>query len=518
MIENNGNREVKNQHLKNIYKKYTDHIINFEKHIERIYDNWVININSRNYVLDQLDTMVRTMIRIYNNTPKVSTHNSETHNKVHKKIRQKVDIIENLEDKHNEDPFREIKMELLALSKDHGYCSMHDFFRLYLGEFYYQFMGSHTIEMFELYNKIFVPLSVALDENNECVSSKTSVSNKVCTNSKSCVGGNSDDENTTNKNTIINPTTNPNFIVNKSENGCDSLIENTCCITIQMPKIHTKIVFDGYIDADPLNIYLRTSQIYSKYLFHTKTESRNIIKNSYPQVGENFLLRYSKFANSNCYFVNNPEQMAQKISLDHNVFGKLTNKNFNLLVKDFVYGNIKNMFNMINLMLMGTEQNIRDAILLFNLLREKKMEIGEIIFHNLSYQSQSKIKKVSKIIKNEIAKIKTLSAENISLEKRLASLINMPDNVKAYILEKINEIKSGENNYKLQMAINGLVQFPWKPKDFRNDFFDIKNSLTKCRSYLLNVAKKLDETVYGHENSKKSFDRIGWKMDTKSRL
>nr|QZX43287.2 AAA family ATPase [Mimivirus sp.] len=79
----------------------------------------------------------------------------------------------------------------------------------------------------------------------------------------------------------------------------------------------------------------------------------------------------------------------------------------------------------------------------------------------------------------------------------------MPDNVKSYILEKNNEIKTGENNYKLQMAINGLMQFPWKPKDPNSHYMQIKNSMTKSRNYLQNVAKKLNETVYGHENSKK---------------
>ena len=53
------------------------------------------------------------------------------------------------------------------------------------------------------------------------------------------------------------------------------------------------------------------------------------------------------------------------------------------------------------------------------------------------------------------------------------------------------------------MAVNGLMQFPWKPKDAKNEYADIRKSMTKSRDYLQNVAKKLDETVFGHENSKK---------------
>nr|QZX43286.2 ATP dependent lon protease [Mimivirus sp.] len=62
-----GIRDIKNQHLKFFYKKYTEHIIYFEKHIAKIYDHWVIDINSRNYILQKLDNLIRQMIKIYNN-------------------------------------------------------------------------------------------------------------------------------------------------------------------------------------------------------------------------------------------------------------------------------------------------------------------------------------------------------------------------------------------------------------------------------------------------------------------
>ena len=53
MTENNyGIREIKNQHLKNTYKKYTDHIISFEKHAKRLFNDWVIDIGNRNYILN----------------------------------------------------------------------------------------------------------------------------------------------------------------------------------------------------------------------------------------------------------------------------------------------------------------------------------------------------------------------------------------------------------------------------------------------------------------------------------
>ena len=96
------------------------------------------------------------------------------------------------------------------------------------------------------------------------------------------------------------------------------------------------------------------------------------------------------------------------------------------------------------------------------------------------------------------------------MEKRIASMVNIPINVKSYILEKMREMKSGENVHKLQSAINGLIQFPWKPIDYQNQYSDIKTSMKKSRSYLQNVAKNLEKNIYGHDNSKKTFHRISW--------
>lgn len=568
MTENNyGIREIKNLHLKNIYKKYTDHIINFEAHIKRIFNDFVIDINNRNYILQQLDSMIRSMIKIYNTNllkiyrefgnlaeesdtgsplsggrshgrqdtgsplsggrshrpqdtgsslsggrshrpqdtgsplsggsrngrqdtgslpdsgPRIGRSDTEStnakticnYNSVYENIYEGLNIMELLEDidKNDHDPFHEIKAELITLCKEQGFYSMDQFFKLYIGDKYTYLIDTYDLKIFDLYNRVFVPISITLDYTHK-------------------------------KNNQQDPSS--NFIVTRTSSRCDSLIDNTCDITIRIDGIPVNVRFEGYVSGDTLNAYVRTSQIYSTYLFNIRTETKNIIKKSYTQIDGNFFTRYTKQINGNCYFVNSATELVEKIVADYHMFNELTTKNFNLVMKEFVGSDIKTMFSIINLLLMGTEQNVSTGVLLFNLLKDKKVSgevLSDIIYHNLSYHSQIKIKKVTSMVKNELQRIRTLTAENISIEKRLAYLTNMPDNVKSYIMEKINEIKSGENNYKLQMAINGLIQFPWKPRDSKNDFSDIKKSMTKSRDYLLNVAKKLDEIVYGHENSKK---------------
>ncbi|MEM3063368.1 MAG: S16 family serine protease, partial [Nitrososphaerota archaeon] len=225
------------------------------------------------------------------------------------------------------------------------------------------------------------------------------------------------------------------------------------------------------------------------------------------EIDRDFFSRYVKANNSNIFFANNVETLVDKIVYDYHLFNDLSSKNFNSIMKEFVQSTIKNMYHIINLLLMGNKQNVRIATLLFDILKYKKVSgetINEIIYHHLSFYSQMKLKKASKNIKSELLRIGTLSLDDISIEEKLAAMVNMPDNVKIYILEKMNELKSSENNYKIQLAIDGLMQFPWKPKDYRHDFFNIRRSIKKSRAFLQNVARKLDEQVYGHENSKKA--------------
>lgn len=489
---NYGNRKVKNQQLKNIYKKYTDHVISLEKHVIKIFDEWIIDINTRNRILQKLDNLVKTMIKIYNHhlmqiysgsddneesEDSEDSEDSEIDEKekifsvpnISQTFDNSIKIVKILQDpEQNEDnPFQEVKFELIELVKENGIQNMNEFLKLYVNDQYFYLLDSTVSEIFDLYNKVFIPLGVSI----------TKIKKK-----------------------------NDSIDIKKNESTCDGLIDNTCFITMNISSLSLKIVFDGYISTDILNIYVRSSQIYSKHLYNVRTEAYEIIKRDYPQIDSGFLSRYSKLANSCCYFINDANTLSTKIVADYFTLENLSNKNPNIIIKEFTSTDIKNMFTIINLLLMGNNQNISIAVLLFNLLKGGKIggeTPSDIIYHNLSFYSQIKLKKGINTVKNELARIKTLTPDNISLEKRLASLVNMPDNVKSYILEKINEIKTGENNYKLQMAINGLMQFPWKPKDSKNIFSDIKKSMVKSRNYLQNVAKKLDQNVYGHENSKK---------------
>ncbi len=469
-------RPIENDYLKFLYKKYTDYIIHFEKHVSVIYNDMIINIFDRNIILQELNIMVREMIKIFNNSLLKNYRESDIETKpqlpIHHKPSMKkmiydhLYIIENIENQ-NIDPFITIKDKLITLGKLYGFYSIDNFLKLYVSEQYNNILNETNNEIIDIYSKVFVPINITIKK-------------------------------------IIMP--NENITIKKLPSNHDSLIDNMCMITIYFSHIETQIIFSGYVTPDVLNIYVRTSQIYSKYIFRAKKEFEQHVKNKYHDIDPIFYSKYIKMVNGYIYFINSPSKNAKLFKESHDFYMSLSTKGTNNIIKLFLQSDIKSMFNIINLLLMGHDKMIYVATSLFDSLQDKKNHnyiTRDIIYRNLSFNAQNKLTIVSSDIKSEISKIKSLTIENISIEKKIAIMVDMPDNVKSYIMEKTQEIKSGENNYKLQTAINGLMNFPWKPKNFKNEYDEIRSSMTKSRTYLQEVSTKLDHAVYGHENFKK---------------
>ena len=481
MITNKTDINLNNQFLKNEYKKYTKYIIQHETHIDRLYNDWVIDINTRNSIFHKLDSLIKSMMKTYNTNLIIRMQNNQNNqilenniasdipdNKLYHDLREGMTLVQQIERIDvPSNPFSETAADLITLSKHYGISSMSLFLKIYLNANPKYLFNAELTDKFEIYDKIFVPYGLKIMRTYNAISS---------------------------------------FTVKKTLSDFEGLINNTCKIIINLEAISLKVVYYGYIVCDRLNTYIRTSQVCSKFIFDIKTQTKRILKSQYPDINDFFFNKHSKLFTGSIYLLNSPEEIAAIVADDYQNYHMTVNKNFNMIIKDFINNDIQSMHKIIMLFLLGNDTNINTAGLLFNLLKDKKIEgenVAEIIYHNLSYFAQVKLKKVLYSIKNEIARIKTLTSDDISIDKRLAALSNMPDNVKGFILEKMNEAKTGENNYKLQAAINGLMQFPWKPKRQPNEYVEIGKSIFKSRDYLKNVAKKIDETVYGHEHSKK---------------
>ena len=190
-------------------------------------------------------------------------------------------------------------------------------------------------------------------------------------------------------------------------------------------------------------------------------------------------------------------------------YTKLVELTFVNIMKEFVnQENIKNMFDIIFLLLLGTDETIEIASLLIGLVKEKKqtktINIFDIIYENMTYYIQSKIKKSNVNIKNAFDKIKSINIDDIDYKKQLIINKNIPINVKSMVLEKIEEMKSSNNEYYKQLLyVKTILNFPWSSANDDLYFESLKNNKTKSIEYLSNIETNLNNACYGHNEAKK---------------
>jgi hypothetical protein len=138
-------------------------------------------------------------------------------------------------------------------------------------------------------------------------------------------------------------------------------------------------------------------------------------------------------------------------------YTKLIESTFINIMKEFVnQENIKNMYDIIFLLLLGNDDSIDIAGLLIGLIKEKKnnknqqttTNLFDYMYDNMTYYIQSKIKKSNINIKNSIEKLKSINIDEVDYKKQLIINKNIPENVKVMVLEKIDEIDANRKNSK----------------------------------------------------------------------
>ena len=382
-------------------------------------------------------------------------------------------------------PFEEIKKQIIILSKIVGFTSINDIIYLSLNISNYIFKDPDS-QIMELLSNVCVPL--------DYTSSKTNILSNVS--------------------------------ITKNEVSHIVLFNNYCEISFCIGNNLFKL--NGFIKSDPLNIYIRTAQISNIYLYNkkilfekiiglidTKTNDKKTINKDelykIQKVNKDFADVYLKNMTITEILILSKEQFINKLSEDYIKFNELNKIQFVKLIKNFTKDasdNLYNMYNIIKLLLLGSDENCSIASLLFNLLKDKKISnnndfIANIIYQQLNYIGQLKLKKLSFNIKNELEKLKGISSSDIDLKKQVVLSKNMPEHVKKICMEKLEELKNSNNEtYKIKMYVNILIQFPWLSEADDNIFKIVSTDKTKSKLFLENIENKLNDQIYGHNIAK----------------
>lgn len=284
---------------------------------------------------------------------------------------------------------------------------------------------------------------------------------------------------------------------------------------IKKPNFKNKYIkIKLFFKIDTLSVRMKTCQINYPILYDLKNKNISEIEKNNSGIEKKFiksLMRHDYLGNIYCM---SSKDYASYVKLMYYKKLELSETTFLNLMKEFISKKkvIFDMFNIIYILLLGNDENSDLASLLIGLVKEKKNSQNELhdhIYNNLTYFLQVKIKKANNNIKNEVNKLKSLSSEDVDYKKQLITNKFIPDNVKSLTLEKVEEMKSFNNEYYKQLTfVKNIVQFPWPSNNDNALYKKLKNNKKESIEYLKNIENKLQKSSYGHEEAKKGLLQI----------
>ena len=290
-------------------------------------------------------------------------------------------------------------------------------------------------------------------------------------------------------------------------------LESTKHLFIKIPFEENIIIkIDLLFRNDYLSISLKSSQVNLPYLYNKKNTI--IEKCKLNKMNLKFIKSFMRYDCIGNIYGLTIDQYIDYLEESNNLFFKIINQSILNLMKEFLSktSKIKDMHKIIFLLLLGDDENYDIAGILLGLLKEKKNQVKSIynlIYENLSFYLQQKVKKSNMSIKEQVEKLKKINIDNIDYSKQLITNKNIPENVKSLALEKIEEMKSFNNEYFKQLTfVKYIINFPWPNKGEDQFFHSIKNNDKKCLEYIKNAEENLKKSSYGHEEAKKSMLQI----------
>ena len=467
------------------YQKISNIIKNFDKHLIFLNENHLIDYGELLNYQNNLYNIVKKINSNYNDCLKKynSDNKSSKITNMSKDITENVLILEeiNLLEKSkslfDEKPLNSLNYNLNQLILRLGYSSLQDGLKYVLNEIRWNILYKKNKDLLDELQDIFIPVKFNLIEKklSRGVGSKGLCSKKY------------------------------NFQITKYYLN-DSL-NLTCQLEIPIDEKNT-VTIAGLFPKNNLNLEIKTCQINRKILFDCKKHLLDYLIDE-TSIPDYFIKTYIRNINLKYIYHNNKLYFKKMIENDYQEFLTLSNSTFINVYNKFINKKttIREMFRIIFLLLLGDDTD-DVAALLYSLIKEKKLghsQISKIIYQNLSFYQQLKIKKANINMKEELEKIRNTSVEEIDYKKQIIVNKNIPLKVKNLLMEKIEEMKNGSNDYYKQLTfVKHLLKFPW-PSPLDDNFFkNLSEDNKKATNYIKLVEDKLFSLSFGHEKAKKS--------------
>jgi endopeptidase La len=518
VTNNVTNNEITLYYLHIDYEKRTNIINNLSSHIEKLYDNYLITIDDRKKAITMISDILNEMNAYYNKyilniNPELKTINNDDNdneikiysgtNKLceRRELKSTIKVIDILRNNNTLETFvkdlsladfNNIDKGLRKVVNFIGIRNLEDL--LYLYKFDQSHLSIEDNQKIKLFSKILIPFSCKFIESKRIDK----------------------------KNLYME------FIENKEASEKYELqLDNLYILKLRTVDYKYVLEINCILDRDSVNIHVRTSQIVFPFLYERKKDILETI-NKLPIVNKLFKESYIKNLSLGEYLINsNNNIFKKKVTDDYCFYIKYSNMNFKSIMAEFLQVSLKMKFEIIKFLLMGNSSTINIAALLYGITKDQRDSIdsnskptliSDIIYRNLKFANQIKLKKTNSIIQQELDRLKNISIDDIDLKKQIIIHKNMPAYVKKIALTRFEELKSGSSeHYKQQLYIKKLIEFPW-PSDEEDKFSLIKNDPKICKEFILEAKDKMNSTVYGHTKCKETIiELIGkWISNPKS--
>jgi endopeptidase La len=499
--------DIVNSYLKFDYKFRTDIIIKLSLHVDKLYDNYIITTDERKKNNTLISDTINKLNTYYNSIllilyPNVKTDNNDCENDFKDDYKLEEDkyinidnnklsnlletinilknnnIIETIYPGLNLPNFNIIDDLLKKICNYVGLSNIEDIIKLYIKNDDDLKLTNEEKAKYDILKNIFIPISCnyIYDKRIDKKNINFEFLNKNCL-----------------------------------DNKHSFLLGNLYQIKIRFNKLKVIIEINGYIELDTINSVIRTSQICSNYLYEKKKIVTNELDNI-KDIDKYFKQAYSKNLTIGELLLFTELNVNKKIIEDYKKFTKYSNMIFKVVMNEFIHSDILTKFEIIKFLLMGSSTSINIAALLFGITKDHKESIdnnskptllSDLIYKNLKFISQSKLKKSDTIILQELEKINSINTNDIDLKKQIIANKAMPDYVKKIALSKLEEIKSGSSeNYKHLDYVKTLIEFPWISSEY-TDIFSILNSNNENSKEFINSAKiRMNDVIYGNDKCK----------------
>jgi endopeptidase La len=454
------------------YKDFTDLILKLQKHIDYLFITNFIDFLHKNHLLSNIFLISKKLNLSYN---KYIADDLNINDKLSIKLNEMLELFENepndkivfekilpiINNFKNDIPLIIYENDIINIISDCGLETIDELLKIYNNKFK---LTEKQNKLIDEINKIFVPTRIKYFDV-----------------------ANSNKEYYWRKPTFFND---------------NDLLKLNRELWIKNNDSKTEYLkIEGYFMNDSLSCFIKTSQLNYNILQKKKHNILNKIVNK--NIDSNFIKKFIRYDYLGNIYTMSKKEYIKYIEESYQKFTESSSSTFINIMTNFISkeSDIQSMFKYIFLLLLGNSDNIDVAGLLLGLTKEKKtgsQYIYNYLNQRLPYYLLVKIKKSHNNIKFDLDKLKSLSIDDVDYRKQLVINNNIPIHVKTITLEKIEEMKSSNNEYYKQLTfVKHILNFPWSSP---SDNLLVKNPT----EYLTNIENKLNNMSYGHESAKKA--------------